>query len=263
MTAETALQQGHLDEALKLLTQDVRHNPADAKLRVFLFQLLALRGDWERAQTQLGVVGELDPVNTLMVTTYTALLRSEAVRAGVFAGQRNPVVIGEPEPWLALLFQALALDARGSHAQAMPLRTQALDQAEARGGRIDGEAFEWLADADMRFGPCLEVVLESGYAWVPFTRLSKLAFEPPTDLRDKIWLPAHLTWTNGGEAVGFVPVRYPGFEHEDDDDFALARKTDWVNVAPDVDVGRGQRTLATDAGDYPLLDVRTIEFESA
>lgn len=260
MTPEQMLKEGSLDEALRLLTAEVRSNPADARRRVFLFQLLAVRGEWQRAQTQLDVVGELDPINGLMVTTYSAVLRGEAARAAVFAGRQSPTIVGEPEAWLALLLQALKLDAQGKHAEAAPLRAQALEQAETSAGTIDGNPFEWIADADPRFGPCLEIVLEGGYAWVPFARIQRLEFEAPSDLRDKVWAPVQVTWRNGGQAVGFVPVRYPGTEQFGDDELTLARKTDWVAMTEDTYVARGQRMFATDAGEYPLLDVRTIDF---
>lgn len=258
MSAETALKEGRTDEALRLLTSEVRNHPADVRRRVFLFQLLALLGQWERAQTQLNVVGELDAINGLMVTTYTAVLRGERERQAVFAGARSPVVIGQPEPWLALLLQAQKLDAQGQHAQAAPLRAQAFEQAPATAGSIDGHAFEWIADADPRFGPCLEVILEGGYSWVPFARIATLKFEAPSDLRDKVWAPAQITWSNGGQAVGFVPGRYPGSEAAGDDDFTLARKTAWNELGAGTLAGCGQRMLATDAGDHPLLDVRLL-----
>jgi type VI secretion system protein ImpE len=39
---------------------------------------------------------------------------------------------------------------------------------------------------------------------------------------------------------------------------ALARKTVWQEVAPDTHHGLGQRIIATDAGDTPLLELRTL-----
>lgn len=51
---------GQLDEALHALSAQLRSRPADAALRVFPFQLLALQGEWERAANQLKAVGELD-----------------------------------------------------------------------------------------------------------------------------------------------------------------------------------------------------------
>src|SRR6185312_14282979 len=208
MTPENMLKEGRLDEALQGLTAQVRGNPADAKARVFLFQLLAVLGQWERAQNQLKVSGELDPLNTLLVEAYSRALAGE----------------------LALLLQSLKLQAEDRHAQAQPLREQAFEQAEAVGGEIDGTPFEWIADADPRFGPCLEMIVNGGYAWVPFTRLKKLVFEAPADLRDKVWAPVQVTWSNGGQAVGFVPCRYPGSERAADGELVLARRTDWSDL---------------------------------
>jgi type VI secretion system protein ImpE len=230
---------------------------------VFLFQLLSLLGQWDRAETQLKVAGELDVANLMMVGAYSAVLKGEALRREVFAGRRSPTVIGEPEQWLALMLQALKLDADQRHPQAAPLREQAFEQAAAVGGTIDGTPFEWMADADQRLGPCLEIIVEGGYSWVPFSRIQQLKFEAPIDLRDKIWAPVQVTWTNGGQAVGFIPSRYPGSERAEDSELVLARKTEWVPAGEDSYVGCGQRMLATDVGEYPLLDVRLISFNAS
>lgn len=258
MNPETALKEGRPDEALQWLTAEVRGHPADARRRIFLFQLLALLGQWDRARTQLKVVGELDPGNTLMVTTCTALLDGEAVRRAVFAGHTSPVVVGEPAAWLAWMFQALKLDADGRHDEAASLREQAFEQADASAGNLDGQDFAWIADADPRFGPCLEMILEGGYSWVPFDRIATVEFEPPEDLRDTIWAPIKVTWRNGGQAIGFVPVRYPGSEASGDNGFILGHKTAWHGAGEAAMTGCGQRMLATDADEYPLLDVRVI-----
>lgn len=259
-TPENMLKEGRLDEALQALTVQVRSHPADARRRVFMFQLLSLLGQWQRAQNQLKVAGELDPLNALMVGAYDVALAGELVRAEVLAGQRAPVIIGEPAQWLALLLQAFKLHAEGHYGQAAGLREQAFEQAPAVSGSIDGNPFEWIGDADPRFGPCLEIITKGGYAWVPFARIRELVFEAPSDLRDKVWAPVQITWANGGQAVGFVPCRYPSAQGSSDGDIVLARKTDWVELADGLQVGEGQRMLATDAGDYPLLDVRSITF---
>lgn len=61
---------------------EVRKAPADAKRRVFLFQLLAVMGDWDRALNQLNVAGELDSGTLAMVSTYREALRCEVLRRG-------------------------------------------------------------------------------------------------------------------------------------------------------------------------------------
>ena len=56
--------------------------------------------------------------------------------------------------------------------------------------------------------------------------------EAPEDLRDFVWMPAHLEFANGGESVALIPTRYPGSEQSADGVVALARKTTWEEVAP-------------------------------
>ena len=120
--------------ALDELQQQVRAEPADGKHRVFLFQLLALLGDWNRALTQLEVSGDLDPGNLAMVQVYREALRCEALRAEVFAGRRSPLIFGEPEEWIASLVHALAVDAQGDQAQAKAREQHAGAMQELTGG---------------------------------------------------------------------------------------------------------------------------------
>ena len=260
MSAEEALRAGRLDEALSQLQQDVRRNPADARLRVFLFQLLCVRGDWNRAMTQLNVAGELDAGTLLMVQTYREALRCEVYRAAVFAGSRMPMVIGEPDEWFAPLFQSLAAAAGGQASQAAQLRERALEAAPATPGALNGEPFEWIADGDARLGPCLELIISGRYYWVPFSRIRSMVVEAPADLRDFVWTPANLTWANGGEAVALIPTRYPGSEAAEDTALKLARRTDWQPQSDQSYFGLGQRAFITDAAETALLDVRRIDF---
>ena len=65
--AEQALRDGDPQAAVQLLQNQIRSQPADAKLRVFLFQLLCVLGRWDRALNQLNVAGELDASTLAMV----------------------------------------------------------------------------------------------------------------------------------------------------------------------------------------------------
>lgn len=262
MSAEQLLAEGRLDEALTELKQAVRKEAANPKHRVFLFQLLAVQGDWERALNQLEVSGQMDPAALPMAQTYREAIRCEYLRAAIFAGKRSPLIFGDPEPWLALMLEALQRTAAGQLDEAARLREQAFSAAPATAGRIDGQPFAWIADADPRLGPILEAVIEGRYYWIPVHRISTLRLETPADLRDVVWMPAYFTWTNGGESVGLIPTRYPGSETSPDDQIRLARKTEWQALAPDVYAGLGQRMLTTDAGDYALMDIRRIDFDA-
>jgi type VI secretion system protein ImpE len=263
VSAEEALHAGRLDEALSQLQQQVRQQPADARLRVFLFQLLCVRGEWNRALTQLNVAGELDAAALLMVQTYREALRCEVYRAEVFAGKRTPMVLGEPDEWLAPLVQSLAVAAEGHTATALELRQRAFDAAPATPGKLNGEPFEWIADGDARLGPCLELIVSGRYYWVPTARIRSVDLEPPADLRDFVWTPAQVTWANGGEAVALIPTRYPGTEAARDPLLQLSRRTEWQEQSEQSFFGLGQRVFITDRAETALLDVRRIEIDSA
>ncbi len=263
MSAEESLRAGEIDSALAQLQDDVRREPASAKHRVFLFQLLAVMGQWKRAFTQLNVAGDLDATTRAMVQTYREAINCEVLRAEVFAGRGKPLLLGAPKPWMAQLIEALRLEAGGEHAQAASLRGQAFEAAPTTSGTVDGRAFAWIADADQRFGPMLEVIVGAKYQWIPFSRLRAVQIEKPVDLRDAAWTPAYLTLSNGGQIVGFIPTRYPGSESSNEGAIRLGRRTDWMERAGGAFQGLGQRLLATDAGEVGLMDARQINLDAA
>lgn len=256
--AEQAVRNGDPEAALQTLQEQVRRDPSDAKLRVFLFQLLCVLGQWERALTQLNVAAELDPKALAMAQMYREAVQCERLRTEVFAGKKSPVVFGEPEQWLALLIESLLTRESSGEAQAQQLRARAFEEAPATAGAIEGHPFEWIADADMRLGPVCEAIINGRYYWVPFARLSRIDLDKPEDLRDVVWMPAHFQFANGGESVGLIPTRYPGSEASSEPGIRLARVTVWNEQSPDVFVGLGQRIFTTDAGDHAIMDVRTI-----
>jgi type VI secretion system protein ImpE len=257
-TAEAAVRAGDPQGALVSLTAAVKANPSKPELRVFMAQLLCVLGQWERAHTQLNVVAELDAGTGPMREMVGHALRCELLRAAVFAGKRSPMVFGQPDEWLAQLIESLLQAGQGGQALSAELAQSAFDAAPATRGLINGEPFEWIADADSRLGPVLEAVINGRYYWVPFSRITKVSMEAPVDLRDLVWVPAHFDFDNGGESLALIPTRYPGSELSDDGAIALARKTAWEAISEDTFRGLGQRLIATVTGETPILDIRTI-----
>lgn len=262
-SAEQLLREGRVEDARRLVLERVRDSPSDARARVFLFQLLVVTGEWERALNQLQVLKDLDASTIPMVGTYCDALRSEVFRAAVFAGRQTPVVLGEPEPWIAWVIEAIRLLSAGEAAAARDLRDRAFEAAPATSGQIDGQAFEWIADADSRLGPILEIIANGRYYWVPFTRIRDLTLEKPSDLRDLVWCPARATLSNGGTLWALLPVRYPGSEASDDGAIRLSRATIWDDLGEECHAGQGQRVLITDVNEFPLLEVREIRIDGS
>ncbi|MEL6107645.1 MAG: type VI secretion system accessory protein TagJ [Planctomycetota bacterium] len=262
MLAQELLRAGNLDEALAELKRQVQSEPADGKLRVFLFQLLTVLGKWESASSQLEIAGQLDAGNLAMVQAYREAIRCEIDRRRVFLGETAPMIFGEPDRWLALLIESI-------RTQSSDLRDQAFEAAPTTSGvlqRRDQPAneFEWIADADPRLGPVLEALIEGQYYWVPFNRIAQIDIEAPTDLRDFVWTPAHFVWSNGGESYGMIPTRYPGSEAVEDNAIRLSRKTEWNAIGDNDDqyVGLGQRMFATDGDEFAIHEISKISLQS-
>jgi type VI secretion system protein ImpE len=250
---------GQLEEALTQAQESVRKTPAEARPRILLFQLLSVLGQWERALTQLNVLRDMDPECMVLAEIVRPVLQCEALREEIFAGKRSPLIFGEPMEWIGLLVQANALLAHGQTSAALELRDKAFEAAPATSGKLNDQPFDWIADADSRFGPMIEAMIDGKYYWVPFFRIRSIRTTPPQDLRDLVWTAAQFTWANGGEAPGFIPTRYPGTEKGTDNSLRLARKTEWDNRGDGIYFGVGQRMLATDQAETALTEVRQIE----
>ncbi len=246
---------GSLNERLAAVMAATRAAPTDASLRMQLFRLLVVTGQWDRAASQLDTATRLDSSLGFTGTVFRQAIGCERLRAEVFAGKRTPLIAGEPAPWLALLLEALR---GGASPQANATRTRALDEAPAVGGQLDGQPFAWIADADTRLGPVLEAFLDGKYYWVPVERLVSVRLSAPDDVLDTVWAPAELEFVGGGTRHALLPVRYAGTESLDDDALREAKATRWEGDDHTGWRGLGQRMLATDVDERALLDVRSI-----
>ncbi len=277
MASLLSLRNADLASTLKSLQGEVRDNPADPKHRIFLFQLLSILGQWDRALGQLNVLRDLNAESLSLVQTYQETLNCEALRTDVFAGKRSPLLFGEPEPWMALMVESLKLFGQGREEDAAAMRETALEDAPTTAGTLtlfpvksedeDEPAvaetipFEWVADADSRIGPFLETIINGKYFWIPFQRIRSISLEHVADLRDLVWLPARFEWENGGETVGFVPTRYVESQSQTDDHLRLGWKTLWNQVGESTFIGLGQRLLVTDVDEYSLTTIQKLEIQ--
>ncbi len=260
MNHEQHLQQGNLNDCLESIQNEIRSDASNVKHRIFLFQLLVVLGAWDRAAKQLDVIAKMDDSALAMVHEYRAAIECERYREEVFSGNKDPIFMGKPDEWQALILQSLKSLSEGNESESDKLRMQALEMAPTTAGSINGDAFEWIADADTRLGPLLEVFVEGQYRWVSFAKIKRIAIEAPENLRDFVWMPAHIQWETEGESYILIPTRYP-FSAEQSDQLALSRKTEWVEKGEGGFVGFGQRLFATNSNDYSLLDIRDVFFE--
>jgi len=233
MDPQELFRAGRLNEALKALSVGVRDNPADARRRTFLFELLCFAGEYERADKQLEVLGQAGPTNEIGVLLYRSALYAERQRNDLFARGEYPKHGDSPEP--------------------------------VRTGTFNNKPFNSFSDADPRIGARLELFAAGNYLWLPFEHVASVRIEPPKRLRDLLWTPAAVKTTPSfkGAELGEVllPVLAPFSWQHSDDAVRLGRATVWEQRdGYDDQVPFGQKMWLVDEEEIPFLELRSLEF---
>lgn len=257
MTASELFQAGRLREATDAQTAEVKARPTDQAARFFLFELLLFAGDLDRARKQLDVLRYDDPRHAAAIAQYRSALDAETARRAVFAGTAQPKCLGTAPDHLRLRLEALAALGRGEEAKARQQLDEANSAVPELTGNLNGQPFEWLYDADERFGTVLEVFGTGGvYSWVALEQVTTLTLAPPTRPRDVVFRPAHLELADGLAGDVLLPGLYPGTHLATHDAVRLGRETEWASGT--FAAGLGGRVLLAGGTTVPLVNVSTI-----
>lgn len=233
MNARELYQAGKLDEAVRALSAELRDNPADARRRTFLFELLCFSGDYERAEKQLDALSQGDPNTEMGVLVYRSALQAERTRQDIFRKKEYP-------------------------RPASPM-----SNGNVPSGTLNGRPFQLISDADPRIGPKLEVFAAGAYLWIPFQHITSIEMEAPRRLRDLLWMPALVRTSAAfkmrdlGEVL--LPALSPSSWKHPDDGVRLGRATVWEEEDGET-VPLGQKMLLVDDEDFPFLELRKLEF---
>jgi type VI secretion system protein ImpE len=229
MTARELYQAGKLDEAVLALNAEIRDNPADAKRRTFLFELLCFAGNFDRAEKQLDILAQSSPEAMTGSMLYRAALHAERMRHDLFEKKDYPTT------------ESTAAEPKGT---------------------LNGQPFESLTDSDPRIGPRLEVFAAGQYMWIPFAHIASLEMQQPKRLRDLLWAPVIVRTGPSFKGVELGEVLVPAispfsFRHSDDA-VRLGRATVWDDQSGE-DVPFGQKCFLVDGEEFPILELRRLE----
>ncbi len=236
MTAKELFQAGQLDEAVQALNAEVRNNPTDARRRTFLFELLAFAGEYDRAEKHLDVLAQSTKEADMGALLYRAALHAERTRHDLFNKKEYPKASVE-----------------GGVAHSLK-------------GSVNGQAFEEIVDADPRIGPRLEVYAAGSYLWIPLQHVASVEIPEPHRLRDLLWTPALVRTGPSFKGVEMgevlLPVLYPFSWRHGDGAVRLGRSTEWQAQEEGEPIPIGQKMFLVDGEEFPLLEVRKLEFET-
>jgi protein involved in temperature-dependent protein secretion len=257
--ADELLKSGDLDGARKALVEVVRAKPGDAAARMFLFQLLALAGEWDKAKLQMNTLAQLSPESQMLSVVYGQAIEAERERAEVFVGRTVATVHGGSD-WLHGVADAIHHFCNDRVAEGEAARDAAFDAAPDTPGVLDDVAFDWIADGDGRFGPCVEAIIAGRYGLLGFDAIDHIKSEGPKDLRDLVWYPVQIAFKSGQSVAALLPARYPGLDVDANPAERLTRATSWRD-APWGSAGSGQHLWMTSTGEEQgLLSLRLLKF---
>ena len=211
---------------LQQLQQEIRTRAADPKLRVFLFQLLCIRGSGLARSASCRCVAAR--TRTLaMVNTYRGPCSANGSGGRCFKAALH--VLGAARNLGGLLVRRSRVEARQPGCCRLQLRHRPLTGHRRAPAALDGRPssgspcrFMHLGDARSRDQRAL--LLDSVLAG-----LAKVVFEAPVDLRDLVWLPAQVQLVGGGG--GGLGAVTPTLNRPPHDVALLSRKTEWLGLA--------------------------------
>jgi type VI secretion system protein ImpE len=264
VTPSELYQAGQLAAALDAALADVKQHPTDTQRRGLLCELLCCAGEWERADRQLDTITQQQPKAAVALTEFRQLIRAETARKQCFEEGCVPEFLAEPTPVLQLHLRASIAIRENQLAEAAQLLEQADELRVRPGGTCDGQAFDDLRDLDDLTSSFCEVLTSTGkYYWIPWETIESLEFEAPEAPRDLLWRRAQIVVTGGPEGVVFIPTLYPLTAATNDDQFRLARRTDWQGQPGEPVRGIGLRMLLVGEHDRTILQIQKLEFQKA
>ena len=265
MVPEKLLKENNLAEALASLKKEVAAEPSDAEKRWFLFQLFCFNGEYERAQEQLKLAAQLDDSFQSASLVYLRVLASELFREKVIvSGKETPLILGEPEEWVAKLFEANRMLGKSDLESATRLRMEAYEMQPVVSGKCNDVPFEWICDQDSRFAGNIECFLNGKYYWLSLSQVKELSLTVKTEKRsyiDLLYPKAKLVLRTEAELDVMLFTRYPGNYSTGASELAMVRLTEWEDLNDYNILGRGQRMFCADSGDFPLLELSKLTFD--
>jgi type VI secretion system protein ImpE len=261
MNAKELIQAGRLKEARQQVAAEVKAAPSDPAKRTLLFQVLALCGEWDKAEAHLDVLASQDVKTEVGAQLYKSLLAAEREREAVSL-ERLPAILPKSPPYLEAYLAARRKLEAGEVEEVGQLLGQAESHRPPASGIADGAPFKDFRDTDTFLEFFLEAMVHGHYVWIPFESLRELSIPPPRTLMDLLWTAARVITGEGLVMNCHLPVLYPGSHTHEDDRVKLGRMTDWLSLGGPYVRGVGQHVFQVGEGEKALLEIRELAFDA-
>ncbi len=263
MEAKELIRAGKLGEARSQLVSEVRDRPGNAATRTLLFQVMALLGEWDKAERHLDVLAAQDVKTEIGVQAYRNLLNMERQRHETFELGRRPPLVPASPPYLELVFLLWESLNQNDIDEASALQDKIDAARPGIAGQCNDKPFTGFSDTDAYLAPFVEAMIHDRYVWIPVECIRELLLPSPRTLLDTIWAPAHITTWEGLTLQCNLPVLYPESCKHAADPIKMGRLTEWVHIGGRFSRGFGQHVFQVGDDELGLLEIREIHFSLA
>ncbi len=257
--AKEKLNSGDLQGAIESLIQLVKQKPTDLQARIFLFELSLFSGEWERAERQLEVIGQMDIGSAFGAKVYQQCIVAERKRSRYFTESLKPEFVTEVPEYIYGLLNANNYLRDGNSAKAKELLDEVEEKRPVFSCEINGKKREDFRDYNDLTSCVMEIFIRDSYVWVPFEQILVIEFAPLRSLRDLFWRQARIMAVNGTSGEVFVPGIYSNSWQSQDVEIQLGKATDWKDAGNEVYIGQGQK-IFFDGETKPIFGIEKIVF---
>ena len=261
MESKDLIKAGRLSDARDQLVEEVKSSPADVGKRTLFFQVLALCGEWDKAERHLDVIASQDSAMGPGIQVYKDLIRGERERIDVQGLDKHPSFLPEAPGYMETYYAALEKLIDKDIEQAKTLFGQVDEGRPVISGTVNGKDFIGIKDSDTFLSCFIEAIVHERYVWIPIESIRELIISPPKTLFDLLWIEASITTWEGLSMNCFLPVLYPeSFLHEDDR-IRLGRMTCWDSLGGPFLRGIGQHVFDVGEAEIPLPEMHEVLFK--
>ena len=251
---------GRLEDARRILTDEVKKKPADTASRTLLFQALALCGEYDKAFMHLDMISSLDTAKAVAVSAYKDIIRAQSEREKIYRLDKVPSFLTDAPLYFETYWDACIEILKGNLDGVSSLFGKAEEMRPGISGRVNGREFSGIWETDAILSFFIEAFVHDRYVWIPFESVRELVINEPKILPDTIWTPASITTWEGLTANCFLPVQYPASAESESEVIRLGRRTEWEDMGGGYAKGLGQHVYQLGEKDMGLLEIREIVF---
>ncbi len=252
-----------LDNKIKNIKSKIKDNPLIIDFRIELLQYECLKGLWESALKNIDMCLKVSSNNQYNKLFWNNIL-CEMQREAIFNNELDVYFVDAEINHYSKLQYEIFHDYFFTQKSKETGNSKLLNDVahEFNVTLNNGEVLKGaFRDTDDRINSILEIYVNDKYSWISIHNIKSIEFYENQFLVDLIWRRALITLKNAKQLACFVPVRYfSNTLDTDDEDFVLAKKTQWRADQNNLYCGIGQKTFElSDGTDFGILDIKKID----